>query len=134
MARTGGRHDDAVERLDAPKPLQGVYRRPTSLDARVHRHAGPARRELDRFEDGHRTAELDVLNRCVETELERDDEKVRGDENRLLGPRDPQSRFQDDGIELAIGERDEQARLPWSALEISSPETLHVRSSSRNAR
>ena len=134
MARTGRRYDDAVERLDAPEPLEGVYRRPTSLDARVHRHPGPARRELDCFEDGHCAAEFDVLNRCVEAELERDDEKVCGDENRLLCPCNPQGGFQDDGIELAIGERDEQARLPGSALEISSPGALHVRSSSRSAR
>lgn len=75
-----------------------------------------------------------MLNGSVEAELEWDDEKVRGDENRILGSRDPQGGFQDDGIELAIGERDEQARLPGPALEISSPRTPHVRSSSRNAR
>ena len=58
-----------------------VDRRSTPLDPRVDGHPGSPRGELDGLEDRHRPAELAVLDRCLEAELERDDEQVRGDEH-----------------------------------------------------
>ncbi len=134
MPRGGRGHDDAVERLDSPEALERVDRRAASLDTRVHRDARTPSSQLDGFENRHRPGELALVNWCLEAELERDDEEVRGYEHRVLGMGDPEGRVEHRLVELTVGEGDEQARLPWpSAFRFSGRPQSHVRSSSRSA-
>ena len=114
--RRGG-DDDPVERLRAPQPLKRVDERPPTLDPCVDRHSRPAGGELDRLEDRHRALELVVLDGCLEAELERHDDEVRGHEQRVLRPRDPQCGVEHRRVELPRRERDEQARLPGSTCD-----------------
>ncbi len=134
-ARRGCRDDDAIERLDVPEAAERVDRRAPALDAGIDRYACASGGELDRLEDRHRATELPVLDGRVEAELERHHQEVGGHEHRILGARDAKRRVEDGRIELAIGERDEEPRLPGSALGIASPPgSSHERSSSRSAR
>jgi hypothetical protein len=104
----GGRRrdEDSVERLRLPQTPQCIDGGPAALDASVHGDTRPPRRKLNGFQNRHCTPELLVLDRCIEAELERDDQQVGGDEHCVLGASDSERGIEHCGVELAIGKRD----------------------------